>query len=188
VSSAMASNKIDVSCQYGGTVKGGTKVVKSQTYNAKEKKGPSGKEEGSLSHNTNNNNVKYGSTTAQKANKKSQFSINLNLKQKFCSMFRFRRSHQQPQQSTDGNQQQQQSVDANGVYGMNGSLAKGPEDGKLPKFSSRALPPLPGKKSADSLPVPADLSMNEPKDEPKDANSDFPASIQKVKEVRAKIV
>jgi hypothetical protein len=48
---------------------------------------------------TNNNSSKYGSTTtassaAGVSAKKSQFSISLNLKQKFCSIFRFRKSHQ----------------------------------------------------------------------------------------------
>lgn len=68
-----------------------------------------------------NNNSKYASTTNAK---KSQFSISLNLKQKFCSIFRFRKSHQSPTRA-----------------GRNQTTEE-PE--KKVNLSTRALPPLPG--------------------------------------------
>ena len=68
-----------------------------------------------------NNNSKYASTTGAK---KSQFSINLNLKQKFCSIFRFRKSHQSPTRNVAAQATQE------------------PE--KKVNLSTRALPPLPG--------------------------------------------
>ena len=71
---------------------------------------------------TNNNlNSKYSSPASTK---KSQFSISLNLKQKFCSIFRFRKSHQSPTRSPIA------------------QTANEPE--KKVNLSTRALPPLPG--------------------------------------------
>lgn len=69
---------------------------------------------------TNNNN-KYASTASVK---KSQFSISLNLKQKFCSIFRFRKSHQSPTRVVVAPSAQ--------------------ETEKKVNLSTRALPPLPG--------------------------------------------
>lgn len=68
-----------------------------------------------------NNNSKYASTASTK---KSQFSISLNLKQKFCSIFRFRRSHQSPTRSV--------------------TQSTANETEKKVNLSTRALPPLPG--------------------------------------------
>lgn len=68
-----------------------------------------------------NNNSKYGSSAGAK---KSQFSISLNLKQKFCSIFRFRKSHQSPTRSVVAQPSQ--------------------ESEKKVNLSTRALPPLPG--------------------------------------------
>jgi hypothetical protein len=65
---------------------------------------------------SNNNN---SNTSA----KKSQFSISLNLKQKFCSIFRFKKSHQSPTRNVE--------------------LTQEPEK-KVNNLSTRALPPLPG--------------------------------------------
>lgn len=79
---------------------------------------------------SNNNNSKYGSTTATTASssgtsaKKSQFSISLNLKQKFCSIFRFKKSHQ----------------DSPIRNVASGSV----DEEKKVNLSTRALPPLPG--------------------------------------------
>lgn len=70
---------------------------------------------------TNNNNSKYASTASTK---KSQFSISLNLKQKFCSIFRFRKSHQSPTRNVVAQATQ--------------------ETEKKVNLSTRALPPLPG--------------------------------------------
>lgn len=70
---------------------------------------------------TNNNNSKYASTAGTK---KSQFSISLNLKQKFCSIFRFRKPHQSPTRNVSAQTAQ--------------------ETEKKVNLSTRALPPLPG--------------------------------------------
>lgn len=69
-----------------------------------------------------NNNNKY-STNQRNNTKKSQFSISLNLKQKFCSIFRFRKS--------------QQSLTRGNVSQPNH------ETEKKVNLSTRALPPLP---------------------------------------------
>lgn len=66
-----------------------------------------------------NNNSKYASTANVK---KSQFSISLNLKQKFCSIFRFRKSHQPPAVAPPTQETGEKKVN----------------------LSTRALPPLPG--------------------------------------------
>lgn len=68
-----------------------------------------------------NNNSKYESTTNAK---KSQFSISLNLKQKFCSIFRFKKSQQSPTRT--------------------GGAQASHEPDKKVNLSTRALPPLPG--------------------------------------------
>lgn len=69
--------------------------------------------------------------------KKSQFSINLNLKQKFCSIFRFRKSYHQ----NNGNSQRNSVAD---VYDSSADHTTVISDKKV-KFSTRALPPLPPK-------------------------------------------
>jgi hypothetical protein len=124
-----------------------------------------------------NNNSKYASTTSSA--KKSQFSISLNLKQKFCSIFRFRRSHQSPTRSVA-----QQAP---------------PEAERKVNLSTRALPPLPGlgkirtcgKQSEfyNSLYFADDKnaaeSLNSPLMEKKrETTMDFAANIEKVREVR----
>lgn len=122
-----------------------------------------------------NNNSKYASAASTK---KSQFSINLNLKQKFCSIFRFRRSHQSPTRVPAA------------------QTAQEPE--KKVNLSTRALPPLPGigkttfkcfvdgffkwilfldtKKGADPLGSPQ-------LEKKREATMDFAANIEKVREV-----
>lgn len=85
---------------------------------------------GDTNNNNNNNSsssssAKYGSTPA--TTKKSQFSISLNLKQKFCSIFRFKKSHQ--------------SSPSRNVSSTN---IQDTEEKKV-NLSTRALPPLPGK-------------------------------------------
>lgn len=64
--------------------------------------------------------------------KKSQFSINLNLKQRFCSIFRFRKSYS-TQHGSNG---------AGGHYGTSNIQMTGGGEKKM-KFLTRALPPLP---------------------------------------------
>lgn len=71
------------------------------------------------------------------ATKKSQFSINLNLKQKFCSIFRFRKSYHQ----NNGVNQRNSVAD---VYDSSADPTTVVSDKKV-KFSTRALPPLPPK-------------------------------------------
>lgn len=71
------------------------------------------------------------------ATKKSQFSINLNLKQKFCSIFRFRKSYHQ----NNGSNQRNSVAD---VYDSSAEHTTVVSDKKV-KFSTRALPPLPPK-------------------------------------------
>lgn len=67
--------------------------------------------------------------TMQTVQKKSQF--NLNLKQKFCSIFRFRKAVDHGAGTTRC------------VPSINNELETQMEDGKNVKFSKRALPPLP---------------------------------------------
>jgi suppressor of cytokine signaling 7 len=102
----------------------------------------------------NSSNSKYASPTT--ATKKSQFSISLNLKQKFCSIFRFRKSHQTSPS-------------------RNVNLTHIQDEEKKVNLSTRALPPLPGKDikpSADSQN--ADKKNSE--------TLDFAANIEKVRE------
>lgn len=108
------------------------KAKSSQTTEAKVRKNSSDTKV--IKGDSNNNNSKYGSTTATTTNaaggstKKSQFSISLNLKQKFCSIFRFRKSHQASPirtvtcATTGGSQEEEKKVN----------------------LLTRALPPLPG--------------------------------------------
>lgn len=101
------------------------KVVKSDTNN-------------NNNNNNSNNNINNGSTTttaAASSAKKSQFSISLNLKQKFCSIFRFRKSH--PASPT-----------RNEAAG--GGRTCNQEEEKKVNLSTRALPPLPGLKQGNS--------------------------------------
>lgn len=69
------------------------------------------------------NNNKYSTTSAQNNTKKSQFSISLNLKQKFCSIFRFRKTQQSLARGTASQSNQEAEKKVN--------------------LSTRALPPLP---------------------------------------------
>jgi suppressor of cytokine signaling 7 len=104
------------------------KAKSSQTVEVKTRKNSSDTKV--IKGDSNNNNSKYGSTTANATSstgastKKSQFSISLNLKQKFCSIFRFRKSHQASPTRTVPNESA--------------------EEEKKVNLSTRALPPLPG--------------------------------------------
>lgn len=99
----------------------------------------SSKTESSMANNSLTKENEYISTAAagiaspplMPATKK--FSINLNLKQKICSIFRFRKSYHQ----SNGSRQCNSST---GVYGSSAAL-----NDKKVKFSTRALPPLPPK-------------------------------------------
>lgn len=80
---------------------------------------------------------KYGSNSTVK---KSQFSINLNLKQKFCSIFRFRKPHTNGGQQSDFNEYDASRLTSD----VSCTDLNGKQDKRV-KFSTRALPPLPGK-------------------------------------------
>jgi hypothetical protein len=69
------------------------------------------------------NNNKYSTNNT---NKKSQFSISLNLKQKFCSIFRFRKSQQSLTRANNASSQSSNETSEKKV-----------------NLSTRALPPLP---------------------------------------------
>lgn len=94
-------------------------------------------------NNCANSNQKFGGanngtvTGTVSGVKKSQFSINLNLKQKFCSIFRFRKTHHATVATGDSIE-----YDNNRLSDFAGSDVK--QDKKV-KFSTRALPPLPSK-------------------------------------------
>lgn len=81
---------------------------------------------------------KYGSNST--AGKKSQFSINLNLKQKFCSIFRFRKPHTNSGQQSDFNEYDASRLTTD----VSCTDLNGKQDKRI-KFLTRALPPLPGK-------------------------------------------
>lgn len=79
-------------------------------------------------------NATTNTATQQPTAKKSQFSISLNLKQKFCSIFRFRKSYSTHHASNNGSSNRDIAD-----YEVATSADK-----KV-KFSTRALPPLPPK-------------------------------------------
>lgn len=80
---------------------------------------------------------KFGSNST---GKKSQFSINLNLKQKFCSIFRFRKPHTNGSQPSDFNEYDASRLTSD----VSCTDLNGKQDKRI-KFLTRALPPLPGK-------------------------------------------
>lgn len=135
------------------------------------------------------------------AGKRSQFSISMNLKQKFCSIFRFRRSG--TAHISGGSSAAAAAAAAHsseyGHHRMNGGTtttsATSTSDGKKTKgtrntrFLTRALPPLPKRdlSESDASAANADEAAGAAKDErkPEESSStmDFAANIEKVKEV-----
>lgn len=125
------------------------------------------KSQDSLKNDTNNN--KFSGTS----NKKSKFSISMNLKQKFCSIFRFKKTLQNSRHMAvvtskeQNNKQSEETGDSEyGVTSDNNSEKK-------INLSTRALPPLPGKEN------------EQPEDEEikrEEKTMDFSANIEKVKE------
>lgn len=120
------------------------KVINKTTVNYKNKKfstkdncANSNQKLGNNGISTNNGN----DTGSVSGGKKSQFSINLNLKQKFCSIFRFRKSHHANGTTTVAAGDSIE-YDSNRLGDVGGSDVK--HDKKV-KFSTRALPPLPSK-------------------------------------------
>lgn len=95
-------------------------------------------------NNNNNSNSKYGSNSNVK---KSQFSISLNLKQKFCSIFRFKKSQHTSSCIANSNLPQPPPAAAQAVPPQNEpdqliNNSSTSVDKKV-KLSTRALPPLP---------------------------------------------
>lgn len=89
----------------------------------------------SIAKENNDGLTTNATTTPPSSTKKSQFSISLNLKQKFCSIFRFRKSYSTHHASNNG---------VNHRDLTDYEVANGGGDKKV-KFSTRALPPLPPK-------------------------------------------
>jgi hypothetical protein len=149
------------------------------------------KAKGDTNNNNNNNNNNSNSNSSSNHNgnntsssaKKSQFSISLNLKQKFCSIFRFKKSHQTS------------PIRASNVTST--SMLHNNDEEKKVNLSTRALPPLPalgrlkklflksnflnfslkfleGTKNYEPLNAQADK---------KSETMDFAANIEKVREV-----
>lgn len=135
--------------------------LKSTTVNLKNRKASIKDNDFASSANNNNNtsnsNDKYGC-----GGKKSQFSMNLNLKQKFCSIFRFRRSGTAHISGGAGGSSHGASGTSAGRFSdenehtnrLNGGAdgasegrppLRGSKQNKNPKFMTRALPPLPNK-------------------------------------------
>lgn len=130
---------------------------KTLTVNLKNKKHQSTKEECSNNNNTISSQ-KYEtttmtnsqqSTTTTASTKKQQFSISMNLKQKFCSIFRFRKSstHQNSNSTntlTNLNSEYSETNRTQNDLKTTNNDGNGKKDKKV-KFSTRALPPLPAK-------------------------------------------
>lgn len=108
--------------------------------------------------------------------KKSQFT--LNLKQKFCSIFRFRRNHNRCSGRSVTNEGDESLSNSEKVI----NVSKSNED-KRKKFQSRALPPLPKKEPAEvNNEITEDKTTD--KDDRRNENRSFhfTSSIEKVKD------
>lgn len=149
-------------------------TIKSSNYknisNGKTKKLMSKTE---IQPSTNNNTMNNNKFSTQ-SEKKSQFSITLNLKQKFCSIFRFRKNHH-----NSGRQNLVETAEyvSNRVTDMNGTTRL--REDKKKKFSTRALPPLPNKHSLEK----SETTEEKKEDKKPEFNSaiHFAANIEKVK-------
>ncbi|XP_031625215.1 probable serine/threonine-protein kinase DDB_G0282963 [Contarinia nasturtii] len=141
----------------------------------------------SIAKESNNDGLTTNATnTAQTTStKKSQFSISLNLKQKFCSIFRFRKSYSTHHSSNNGSNHRDMT-DYEVATGVGGNDKKA-------KFSTRALPPLPPKfKGTTRTESPATNESSSAAEENVDdrdgkkndvqTTMDFAANIEKVKE------
>ncbi|KAL9872681.1 probable serine/threonine-protein kinase DDB_G0282963 isoform X2 [Glossina fuscipes] len=106
--------------------------------------------------------------------KRSQFS--LNLKQKFCSIFRFRKS-QNRYRSTNN-----ESDDNNISHENVSNIIKVKSEDKRKKFQSRALPPLPKKPNEQNIET-RDETLKDKGEKNNDSpNFQFTSSIEKVKD------
>lgn len=132
-------------------------------------------------NNINNNHI--NKITTIQTEKKSQFT--LNLKQKFCSIFRFRKSHNRCRtNSTDSAEYISSNKDQSSATNQQPESA----DDKRRKFQSRALPPLPKKADFDVLTAGVETQENVSDADDKDVKKTelrsfhFTSSIEKVKD------
>uniref|UniRef100_A0A1B0CCV7 Putative suppressor of cytokine signaling at 16d isoform b n=1 Tax=Lutzomyia longipalpis TaxID=7200 RepID=A0A1B0CCV7_LUTLO len=131
----------------------------------------------------NNNNLSGKMGKFAGHHKKPQFSIPLNLKQKFCSIFRFRKSQQKQQRSNVGVHNNNHGENWDYENQQNGT-AKGESKKKI---ILRALPPLPGRDSAETTNTnPANEGGNVSEEETSVDDGlvkmDFTSSIEKIKQ------
>ena len=96
----------------------------------------------SSNNNNNNSSSKYGSNSNVK---KSQFSISLNLKQKFCSIFRFKKSQHTTSCIANSNVPPPTAAQVIPPQNEPDQLVNNSSNSvdKKVKLSTRALPPLP---------------------------------------------
>ncbi|XP_061391078.1 probable serine/threonine-protein kinase DDB_G0282963, partial [Musca vetustissima] len=107
--------------------------------------------------------------------KKSQFT--LNLKQRFCSIFRFRKNSSRYSHKSDVNEHDDHTATNEKV-----SASKSNED-KRKKFQSRALPPLPKKESGEESSIQHEESaIGKDEKKPEARSFHFTSSIEKVKD------
>lgn len=132
-------------------------------------------------NNINNNHI--SKITTIQTEKKSQFT--LNLKQKFCSIFRFRKNHNRCRtNSTDSAEYISSNKDQSTATNQQPESA----DDKRRKFQSRALPPLPKKADFDVLTAGVETQEIVSDAEDKDVKKTelrsfhFTSSIEKVKD------
>ncbi|XP_059617691.1 uncharacterized protein LOC132262436, partial [Phlebotomus argentipes] len=110
--------------------------------------------------------------------KKTQFSIHLNLKQKFCSIFRFRKS-QQKQANRSGIHNNNHGENWDYEAQSNGTAKESK------KIILRALPPLPGRDSAETTNAAnetGNVSEEESSVDDGLVKMDFTSSIEKIKQ------
>lgn len=150
------------------SVNNGVLAVENSTKLRGTSKGSSADVSKTVKGDTNNNNSSKLMSTPNA--KKSQFS--LNLKQKFCSIFRFKKSHQSPSRNVIT-----QEIE------------------KKVNLSTRALPPLPGLGESSTFSFKSifikcfrfsdEKTAKEAieSDKKKEATMDFAANIEKVREV-----
>ncbi|XP_005184946.2 putative uncharacterized protein DDB_G0282133 isoform X1 [Musca domestica] len=107
--------------------------------------------------------------------KKSQFT--LNLKQRFCSIFRFRKNNSRCSQKSDSNDH-----DDHTTSNEKSTATKSNED-KRKKFQSRALPPLPKKESGEeNSNKHEEIANGKEEKKPEPRSFHFTSSIEKVKD------
>ncbi|XP_075155166.1 suppressor of Cytokine Signaling at 16D isoform X2 [Haematobia irritans] len=107
--------------------------------------------------------------------KKSQFS--LNLKQRFCSIFRFRKNNSRYSSKNESNENDET------VTGNEKSCSSKSNEDKRKKFQSRALPPLPKKETgAKSEEIIEEIANEDDDKKAENRSFHFTSSIEKVKD------